>query len=241
VFTKPARGWGGTYAREREARRPGWCARRIRRLGGHVGSDDLGGAPSVDVGANHSQGLVFGFNEPAGGWSGILHPSATLVASDGVAYENFGQTRALAASGDYVFVGEDGQTPHGVVYVFRRPSDGWHGMLSQTASRRDAHGAFHHCGGSRTNGGIDSSWCGYTSLDLWEEPLSRILGPAGYVYATLPAGSPDRRPRITHKPRRSEPKAASKRPSLRLCHREPLIGPLGRIPRSHRSPLTRTR
>jgi FG-GAP repeat len=139
VFTKPPGGWVGTLHESAKLVASGGAQSAFGSSVTIAGRTILAGAPYADVGANRSEGLVFAFNEPSRGWAGVLHPSARLLASNGVANEDFGQVRALASSGDDVFVGEDGRTPHGgVVYVFHRPHGGWRGTLRTAASLGNA-------------------------------------------------------------------------------------------------------
>ena len=94
------------------------------------------GAFGDDIGANTSQGSAYVFVRPAGGWTGALTQSAKLIASDGVAFEDFGLS--VAVSGDTVVVGalfgnvgdDNGQ---GSAYVFVKPAGGWAGLPTQAA------------------------------------------------------------------------------------------------------------
>ena len=94
------------------------------------------GAFGDDVGANPEQGSAYVFVRPAGGWAGALAENARLIASDGVAFDDFGIS--VAVSGDTVVVGalfgnvgdDSGQ---GSAYVFVKPSGGWAGLRTQDA------------------------------------------------------------------------------------------------------------
>ena len=94
------------------------------------------GAFADDIGANTDQGSAYVFVRPAGGWAGALAENAKLIASDGVAFEDFGIS--VAVSGDTVVVGalignvgdDNGQ---GSAYVFVKPAGGWAGLPTQAA------------------------------------------------------------------------------------------------------------
>jgi hypothetical protein len=132
VFTKPRGGWAGTLHESAEVVASVGAQTAFGSSVAISGRTIFAAAPYATVGTKRSQGVVFAVNEPPGGWAGLLHPSATLVASKGMSNEQFG---TLAVSGDDVFVGEDGRTPRGgIVYVFHRPRGGWRGTLRQIAS-----------------------------------------------------------------------------------------------------------
>jgi DNA-binding beta-propeller fold protein YncE len=79
--------------------------------------------------------VAFVFSEPAGGWSGILTPSATLRQSDGGADESFGVS--VAVDGDTIVVGASHHTniahPEGSAYVFTQPAGGWSGERTEAS------------------------------------------------------------------------------------------------------------
>jgi hypothetical protein len=85
------------------------------------------------AGENQSQGLVYGFIQPQGGWQNSTQ-SFTLTASDGAAHDNFGYS--LAFSNKTIVVGatghEMGGTRVGAAYVFTEPASGWE-SATQTA------------------------------------------------------------------------------------------------------------
>ena len=85
------------------------------------------------TGENQSQGLVYGFIQPQGGWQNATQ-SFVLSASDGAAHDNFGYS--LAFSNKTIVVGatghEMGGTRVGAAYVFTEPASGWE-SATQTA------------------------------------------------------------------------------------------------------------
>jgi hypothetical protein len=89
------------------------------------------GAPFATVGSNQSQGAVYLFNEPRGGWSDGTQ-AAKLVASDGTANDDFGISAAI--SGDTVVV-ESGSASgsSNTLYVFTKPPGGWSGTVHESA------------------------------------------------------------------------------------------------------------
>lgn len=86
------------------------------------------GANTVAVGApgSFSQGAVYLFVKPDGGWPKSMNPTARLVGSDGLS-DSIGLS--VATNGNYVFAGAPGANQYrGGVYVYVKPSDGWSNM-----------------------------------------------------------------------------------------------------------------
>ena len=88
------------------------------------------GVPSAKVGGNAYQGQAFVYVKPAGGWSALPTPAATLYLHDGLANQHFGST--VAISGDTIAVGAwgitvNGHTNQGAVHIFTKPVGGWSG------------------------------------------------------------------------------------------------------------------
>jgi hypothetical protein len=79
----------------------------------------IAGAPEE----NRSQGVVYGFVEPEGGWQNATE-SFVLSASNGVSGDAFGYT--VAFSGKTIAVGAvSANSYEGVAYVFTEPETGW--------------------------------------------------------------------------------------------------------------------
>ncbi|MEN7551840.1 T9SS type A sorting domain-containing protein [Rapidithrix thailandica] len=86
------------------------------------GETILAGA-SYDVIAGEARGIIYLFSEPESGWTDMTE-TARLYASDGIRYDRFGSTLALAS--DLVVVGVQGRdNKAGQVYVFSKPVTGW--------------------------------------------------------------------------------------------------------------------
>ncbi len=100
------------------------------------GSELVAGAPSADVGTHPSQGAVFVFRRPSGGWSRSVPAIARLVVRSGRPGDRLGSTVAIA--GDTVVAGAPdvaigSHLSAGAVYVFRRPAVGWAGIVHDAA------------------------------------------------------------------------------------------------------------
>jgi hypothetical protein len=85
------------------------------------------GAPSHAVGGNTTQGAVYVYTKPAGGWTNATE-SAELTASDGAAADQLGSSVAISA--DTIAAGSPqrtvgGNLDQGAVYVFTEPPGGW--------------------------------------------------------------------------------------------------------------------
>ena len=82
------------------------------------------GAPGATVGDQDSQGAVYVFVRPAGGWVSATE-AARFTASDGIRNDNLGTS--VAISGDTIVAGAPsiGGDDPGAVYVFVKPGGGW--------------------------------------------------------------------------------------------------------------------
>jgi hypothetical protein len=127
VFTKPSGGWtNATQTAELTASDGaahdnfGWSVA--------VSTDTVvAGSPVHSVGGNSSQGGVYVFAKPGGGWANATQ-TAELTASDGAASDQLGSSVSLSA--DTVVAGSPfrtvgGNTFQGAVYVFTKPAGGW--------------------------------------------------------------------------------------------------------------------
>jgi hypothetical protein len=100
------------------------------------GSTVVVGTPDADPALDGS-GLAFVFTEPAGGWSGVLGPRATLMPSQAGAtnqYEGgFGGSVAIGRSTVFVAGGvEDSTEPNQVkIYTYNDPPGGWSGTQTE--------------------------------------------------------------------------------------------------------------
>jgi FG-GAP repeat len=127
VLTEPGGGWAsGNQTAELTAS----DSASGDHLGAAVavdGSTVVAGAPGDKVGVNGSQGAVYEFTEPGGGWANGSQ-TAKLTASDGAVSDQLGESvgisgMAIAAGAPSHMVG--GHGAQGAVYVFTEPGGGW--------------------------------------------------------------------------------------------------------------------
>ncbi len=140
VFSEPPGGWTGVV-HEAATLTPsdaGATTGGAYQFGVSVavsGSTVFVGSPSDQVGTNPSQGAVYAYNEPPGGWAGNLTESAKLTVMGGASYDSLGSS--LAASGQTVVAGAPAIVPPdgGIssAYLFTEPASGWTGSVQQTA------------------------------------------------------------------------------------------------------------
>jgi FG-GAP repeat protein/List-Bact-rpt repeat protein len=106
------------------------------------GSTVLVGTPGHTVGTNTSQGAVYVFTVPPGGWTNTTQ-TAELTASDGAASDGFGSSVAVA--GNTIVAGAPSHkvganAGQGAAYVFTMPAGGWVNA-TQTAELTASDGA----------------------------------------------------------------------------------------------------
>ena len=102
------------------------------------GATALIGAPAAMIGANTHQGAVYAFDGAGGTWT----QSAKIIADDGAAFDQFGQSVALdngiALIGGWSHNDDPGGTPPppkpGSVYLFSGGHGGWNFSTKFTAS-----------------------------------------------------------------------------------------------------------
>ncbi|MGZ4318446.1 MAG: InlB B-repeat-containing protein [Gaiellaceae bacterium] len=96
---------------------------------GVAGNTIVAGAGGAKIGSNSSQGAIYVFVKPDGGWGTVpsQHESAKLTASDGVQNDGLGRSGvAISASGNTIAGGSGGGAgDKGAVYVFVKPVGGW--------------------------------------------------------------------------------------------------------------------
>ena len=83
-----------------------------------------------DTVVNKSQGVVYVFVAPAGGWANMTAPTATLTASDGATGDALGVSVSINEGGNIVVAGAPlatvaGNVDQGAAYVFVAPPSGW--------------------------------------------------------------------------------------------------------------------
>jgi hypothetical protein len=125
VYTEPPTGWAGTLSES--ARLVASDGTPIREVG-MQGRSVIASA----TGACAARGGVFVFNQPATGWTGTIHESANLVASDGVRL-----TAELVSGGTVV---ANASERRGGLYIFQQPANGWKGTVHETARLRAPRG-----------------------------------------------------------------------------------------------------
>ena len=127
VFERPASGWQNATETAELTASDGKPQQHLGQSVGIYGDTVVGGADTDTVGANQSQGSVYLFEKPAGGWQNKTE-TAKLTASDG-AFADFlgtsvgisGEVVVAGASGDDVGSNQD----QGSAYVFAKPLGGW--------------------------------------------------------------------------------------------------------------------
>lgn len=182
VFSEPSTGWATTSA----------ASATLSAGGGQFGSNVAisggtiaVGAATQTVGSNTDQGKVFVFTEPAGGWTGALSPSATLIASDGATGDELGKSLAMAgdtvvAAAPFHKVGTN--IFQGALYVYTRPAGGWAGTVDQSAELTVAGGT---AGGDLGNPSFGEPILSMSGDTIVAGQCENTLG--AYVF-TMPSG-----------------------------------------------------
>jgi hypothetical protein len=123
VFVKPATGW--TSMTQTATLSPSDPSSAIG-FGSSVAIDGntiVIGANEANEGSNVSQGAVYVFVEPPGGWVDMTE-TAKLTASDGVAYQQLGHS--VGVSGNTVVAGTYTSVAGATkAYAFVEPAGGW--------------------------------------------------------------------------------------------------------------------
>ncbi len=126
VFGKPASGWANA-TQVAELTVSDGAAQDTLGSVAISGDTVVAGVPGRTVGTHLSQGAVYVFVKPVGGWKDA-HETAKLTASDGTTGDSLGN--AVSISGDTVLAGAPGVSPNGTSaqgagYVFVKPTGGW--------------------------------------------------------------------------------------------------------------------
>jgi hypothetical protein len=127
VYTEPGGGWANATETAKLTASDGATGDNLGWSVGVNGPTITVGAPSHAVGSNATQGAVYVYAKPAGGWIDATQ-TAELTASDGAAADQLGQSVAISA--DTIVVGSPQSTVNtnpdaGAVYVFTEPVSGW--------------------------------------------------------------------------------------------------------------------
>jgi hypothetical protein len=135
VFVKPGTGWADALSPTASLTLPSPMARGFGAVA-IDGDDIVVGAFGATVGSNLSQGKAYVYRRPVGGWTGAVLPQATLQASDGTAFDEFGFS--VASDDGVILVGQPSPPQDGTqndgVYRFVRPADGWSGDVVETST-----------------------------------------------------------------------------------------------------------
>jgi hypothetical protein len=159
VYTEPAGGWSGSTANPmtQTAELSASNGGTNRNFGDSVavsGATVVVGTPYQTVGANTSQGAVYEYTMPVGGWVGTtanpMTQNAELTASDGAGGDTLGT--AVAVSGSTIVAGSRGHNGIGAAYEYTEPAGGWAGStsspLTQTAELAPTDGVLNDVFGS---------------------------------------------------------------------------------------------
>ena len=129
VFVRPAGGWVGSLTQNAKlTASDGGADHRFGFSVAVSGDTVVAGAPKP-VGSG--EGSAYVFVRPAGGWTGALTESATLLASHQGGFDGFGLGICVGLNAEAAFAQAD---DFGWVYVYPRPAAGWAGALPQTAN-----------------------------------------------------------------------------------------------------------
>jgi hypothetical protein len=128
VYVKPEGGWRSTSTPSATLAVP-YYGIFCQFCVGVSGNTIAVGTP----GSFSSEGTVYVFAEPQGGWQGDLTPTAVLVASNGDFGDQLGIAVAVGDDGRTIVAGANARNEfRGALYVFVEPTAGWADM-SQTA------------------------------------------------------------------------------------------------------------
>jgi hypothetical protein len=136
VYVKPASGWATTTLYNALLTASDGADSNLGYSVSISGNTIVAGDPASNTG----QGASYVFVKPATGWTSMTQ-TATLTASDGMPYDDFGD--AVAVGGTIIVVGAPNAvtgTEFGKAYLFVEPSGGW-ANATQTAAllASDAH------------------------------------------------------------------------------------------------------
>jgi hypothetical protein len=133
VFERPASGWANETQIAELTASDGSAGDEFGRQLAVAGNTIVVGDEAHKVGVNVSQGAVYVFEKPVGGWASATQ-TAELTTSPTTPYENFGGHVAIS-EGTIVATGGikvDPNRASGAAYVFVQPAAGW-ANVTQTA------------------------------------------------------------------------------------------------------------
>ena len=135
VFESPFGGWSGTVNEAAKLFASDGAPNDLFGYSVAVSGDTVVVGAFGDDDSGSTSGSAYIFENPVGGWAGVLNEAAKLLASDGAVGDDLGWS--VAISGDTVAVGalfdDDNSTNSGSAYVFSEPVGGWSGTLNEAA------------------------------------------------------------------------------------------------------------
>ena len=186
VFTRPAGGWQDTT---------------VQTATLNIGSEDgfgLSVAISADggtivVGAPvyfSTDGSVYLFSRPGGGWQNSSSPTSVLTASDSAPNDELGRSVAISADGSTVVAGAPDHASDGAAYVFTEPTNGWQATMAQTSELTASDGASSDGFGSAvsTSGDGATVVVGAPATVDAGVPVAPSGAGAAYVFSEPPNG-----------------------------------------------------
>jgi hypothetical protein len=126
VFVKPSTGWTDGTETAKLTAADGAPVQVLGQTAAISGNTAIFGAPAATINGNLAQGAVYIFAASQSGWA-TMTSTAKLTASDGAAYDGFGD--AVAISGNTIAVGAVNAIVNdfseGTAYLFAKPTGGW--------------------------------------------------------------------------------------------------------------------
>jgi hypothetical protein len=121
IFVRPSGGWTSMTQTAELTLPPSVQATLVGYSVAIAGNTILAGAPRDTIGDNSSQGAVFAYVKPPGGWVNTSMPNLSVTGSDSTVNDEFGYSVAL--SGTTAVIGApfhtvNGNVDQGAAYVF---------------------------------------------------------------------------------------------------------------------------
>ncbi|HLJ46558.1 MAG TPA: hypothetical protein VKU01_11155 [Bryobacteraceae bacterium] len=123
VFVKPASGWQNmTQTAELAA-----SGSSMMGLYAFSGDTIVGGQLSCTGNGNFGPGALYVYVKPAGGWTNMSNPTATLADGNPGCVDHFVNSATMNQTQDIIVAGT-GVAPKDNVFIFARPAGGWTNM-----------------------------------------------------------------------------------------------------------------
>ncbi|MEP6975485.1 MAG: hypothetical protein ABI787_07000 [Spartobacteria bacterium] len=133
VFVKPGGGWSGTLTETAQLFASDGVKNDFFGISVSLDGDTIVVGISDDIfGSVTERGSAYIFVKPTGGWSGTLTENAQIAP-----FNEPGNNlccHPVAISGDTVVVGVPAPTSGETTYIFTKPSSGWSGFLTESAT-----------------------------------------------------------------------------------------------------------